>query len=1563
MGKPKIRFKGYEDDWEQRKLGEVAQEFKSGNSLKADEIDITGDYPVYGGNGLRGYTSTYNHDGEYALIGRQGALCGNMNYSVGKAYFTEHAVVVKADENNDTRFLYYMLDTMNLGQYSDQSAQPGLAVNKLVKLENQFPMKEEQQRIGWYFSNIDHLITLHQRKCEETKSLKKYMLQKMFPENGNCVPKIRFSGFADAWEQRKLSDIYASIGNAFVGTATPYYVESGHFYLESNNIKDGQINHNSEIFINDEFYEKQKDKWLHTGDMVMVQSGHVGHAAVIPEELDNSAAHALIMFRHPKEKIEPYFLNYQYQTNKSKKKIEEITTGNTIKHILASDMQEFVVDITNYDEQKKIGSYFQKLDHLITLHQRKCYRFIDIALDAWEQRKWIDVVDISTEMVNPTTGEYDNMPHIAPGNIESFTGRILDNVKTVKEEQLISGKFRFRPDDVVYGKINPQLGKYFYATVNGLTSADAYVFNGKNGLKQKFLFALLQTSDFFKYSVSVSKRSGMPKINRDELNAYSFLMPSEEEQDRIGSYLLQLDHLITLHQHKLFCAKNVMKYITTDINTPKKEAIMAELESVIEQKLIEQLIYGDSQWTYREDLKTEADLWKNFRYILEQNNKERLNGEPLSDAEFEQVKNQLQFSSFYKAGEWLVGENGKVMVHVQRDTERLHLVVMNHEHIAGGSSVYEVINQYNALKMDEDSSVNARDRRFDVTLMINGLPMIHIELKNKQHSYMDGFWQIKKYIGEGKFTGIFSAVQMFVISNGVDTKYFSAASDSELNPKFISGWLDKENNAVSDYLVFAKSVLRIPEAHEMIARYTVLDEEAKRLILLRPYQIHAIEAIRDASKTGKSGFVWHTTGSGKTLTSYKATRNLLMDIPAIDKAIFLIDRKDLDTQTTMAFQAYANNDLIDVDETDNVFDLKKKLKSVDRQVIVTTIQKLQRLITRKLQEGTPEYHKIKNLKIAFVVDECHRAVTPGIKREIERFFGNSLWYGFTGTPRFAENPYPQMGDLPRTTQELYGDCLHKYTIQNAIHDNAVLGFQVEHNGPKNKKDETDSNLYVTESHMLKVLEVILNKSYYKLGFQNGKGKTYEGLLTTSSIQLAQKYYDLLKMVKEGKTTLKIDEKIKQVLPDFPKFAITYSVTENEEGSHVNQQKMQESLDDYNKMFGTKYEISQIQGYNGNLNKRLARKDAKYKSRNEQLDLVIVVDRLLTGFDAPCLSTIFIDRPPMGPHDLIQAFSRTNRIYDKNKVYGQIVTFQAPKLFKESVDNAVRLYSAGSTQTALLADWKEVESAFRKSLKALRVSAETPEEVPGMSIKEKKIFVKLFQDFDKFFAQLKSFTQYEDNMLAGYGITEDEYTDYAGQYLNAKEEIKEDTDGQIDDPGVPVVDEDYELMAYSHTKIDYEYIINLIQNIVSPDEESQDVTQEQKQKQMDEVKQYVEELRKDNPKVAEIMTTLIGEIEQDVNKYKGQSILNIVENMKQECIEKVVTDFCITWYTSKDDVMYAAMHYRNGEIPNESAIKETANFTSYKEVQERAIPKFKYYTMMIAELRKTLDEEIKPLMNH
>ena len=530
-----------------------------------------------------------------------------------------------------------------------------------------------------------------------------------------------------------MGEIYGSIGNAFVGTATPYYVEQGHFYLESNNVKDGQINHNSEIFINDEFYEKQKDKWLHTGDVVMVQSGHVGHAAVIPKELNNTVAHALIMFRNPKEEIEPYFLNYEYQTDKVKKKIENITTGNTIKHILASDMQEFVVDVPKYEEQKVIASYFSHLDHLITLHQRKCYRFIDIALDAWEQRKldsW-GTFYYGRSCPKWSVTEDATIPCIRYGELYTKFGAKIDRVYSYTNMPPENLRFS-KGTEVLIPRVGEDPMDYNHCT--WLSMPDVAigemisVFNTDNN--PLFTATMFNATLQNEFAMRVEGGS-VTNLYFEKLKNIEVSFPSIQEQEKIAAYFENLDHLITLHQHKLFCAKNVMKYITTDINTPKKEAIMAELESVIEQKLIEQLIYGDSQWTYREDLKTEADLWKNFRYILEQNNKERLNGEPLSDAEFEQVKNQLQFSSFYKAGEWLVGENGKVMVHVQRDTERLHLVVMNHEHIAGGSSVYEVINQYNALKMDEDSSVNARDRRFDVTLMINGLPMIHIELKNK----------------------------------------------------------------------------------------------------------------------------------------------------------------------------------------------------------------------------------------------------------------------------------------------------------------------------------------------------------------------------------------------------------------------------------------------------------------------------------------------------------------------------------------------------------------------------------------------------------------------------------------------------------------------------------------------------------------------------------------------------------------------------------------------------------------------------------------------------------------
>ena len=1533
-------------DWEQRKFSELYKKVNEKNIFRFGVDKIISVANMYFKEDVKKpndeYMRTYNimRLGDIAFEGNK-----SKNFSHGR--FVENTIgdgivshvfdVFRPVMDYDLLFWKYLINNENvMGRIMTRCTKASTMMTNLVAKDflNEnilVPTIEEQHKIGTYIDKLDHLITLHHRKC--------IILRKM---------KV------NDWEQRKLGDVLSLLKDGTHGTHRD--AESGPLLLSAKNIKNGTVqwDESDRRISEDEYNIIHSNFRLQKGDVLLTIVGSIGEVAILSQS-EGVTFQRSVAFLRPSDEICSEFLYSEIQGQKFQKELNDRKSTSAQPGMYLGDLGAIPIEFpTSDEEQMQIGSYFSTIDHLITLHHRKRVILKKTKVSDWEQRKVGDYLTESREIGNK--GDVARKMTVklwGKGVYEKLEAGSTNTQYFIRHaNQFIYSKLDFL--NCAFGVVPEELESLE-------TTADVPAFDCVYMNPYFMFYRTIQPSFYIQNGIIANGSRKAKRIHTDTFLEMPISVPCLTEQNKIVGYFQSLDHLITLHHHEEFCTENVLIYIEINKTIQIKEDIMAELESVIEQKLIDQLVYGDSQWTYRADLKTEEDLWNNFRYILVQNNKDRLNGEPLSDTEFEQVKNQLQFSSFYKAGEWLVGENGKVMVHVQRDTERLHLVVMNHEHIAGGSSVYEVINQYRALA-DEESQTKAQDRRFDVTLMINGLPMIHIELKNKQHSYMDGFWQIKKYIGEGKFTGIFSAVQMFVISNGVDTKYFSAASDTELNSKFISGWLDNENNPVPDYLDFAKSVLRIPEAHEMIARYTVLDEEAKRLILLRPYQIHAIEAIREASKTGKSGFVWHTTGSGKTLTSYKATRNLLMDIPSIDKAIFLIDRKDLDTQTSMAFRTYANNDLVDVDQTDNVFDLKKKLKSDDRQMIVTTIQKLQRLITKKLAEGTPEYNKIKSLKIAFVVDECHRAVTPGTKRELERFFANSLWYGFTGTPRFAENPYPQLGDLPRTTEELYGERLHRYTIQNAIHDNAVLGFQVEHNGPKNMDDETDSSMYENETHMLRVLDVILNKSYHKLGFQNGKGKTYEGLLTTSSIQLAQKYYELLKRVKNGETELQIDEKVKQILPDFPKFAITYSVTENEEGSHLNQEKMKESINDYNEMFGTKLDISQIQSYNANLNKRLARKEPKFQSRSEQLDLVIVVDRLLTGFDAPCMSTLFVDRQPMGPHDLIQAFSRTNRIFDKNKTYGQIVTFQAPKLFKECVDNAVKLYSAGSTEIALLAEWEEIEPAFRKALKALRVSAETPAEIPVMSEKEKVLFVKAFQHFDKLFAQLKSFTQYEDSMLTEYGISEDEYDDYAGHYLNVKEELKagaEDTQSEMEEQPIDV---DYELMAYSNTKIDYEYIINLIQNIVTPDEDVE-ITPEERQKQLEEVKQYIDDLRKENPKVADIMSTLVSEIEQDEVKYKGQSILNIVENMKHECIEKVVMDFSITWYVSKDDVMYAATHYRNGEIPNESAIKSTADFTSFKEAQERAIPKFKYYNMMIEELRKTLEEEIKPLLNN
>lgn len=1019
---------------------------------------------------------------------------------------------------------------------------------------------------------------------------------------------------------------------------------------------------------------------------------------------------------------------------------------------------------------------------------------------------------------------------------------------------------------------------------------------------------------------------------------------------------------------------------------------MAMLESEMEKLLIEQLCCDVSQWTYRDDIRTEADLWDNLRQKLNQNNIALLDGVPLTNEEMNQVKEFIrdQAETTYKAARWLAGEHRVAQIPVVREDASkgtISLIAINNREVAGGTSSYEVINQYRSTI---EESGGTRDRRFDVTLLINGLPLIHIELKNQDHPFMDAYRQIKKYGEEGKFRGLMGLVQMFVVTNGPQTRYIAANNRGELNEKFLTGWVNEHNEPVEDYLAFAKAALNIPAAHLMIGKYSVLDNERKKVILLRPYQIHAIEAIRKASRDRKSGFIWHTTGSGKTLTSYTVTKNLL-DIPSVDKTIFLIDRKDLDQQTSDSFKSYADSDDIDVQNTDKTADLEKKLASKDRDTIVTTIQKLQTIIRRCTEDSPSEKYqklaaKIQVKNIAFVVDECHRAVTPETKRLIEKFFSKSLWYGFTGTPIFAENKRSQKGDLARTTQELYGECLHKYTIKEAIHDGAVLGFQIQsmgHNidqfrtwavemglydedsvmdvraekleqeiGTAYKKAH-ERDFYDSDEHRNKVIDYIVNRSGAKLRLNAGDGQSYEGLLTVASIEDAQRYYRLFKQFQaDGK----VAEKIKKLLPDFPKVAITYTVGENEDGATANQKEMAEALADYNSMFGTNWDLSTLGAYNTELNERLARKKSKYFNRSEQLDLVIVVDRLLTGFDAPCMSTIFLDRPPMKPQHLIQAFSRTNRLFDKSKRYGQVVTMQTPSLYAKLIDDALVLYCNGGTNDVAAPTWSETKQKFSKALTELRKIAATPEAATELTGKaELAKFAKAFQAVDRYFSELQVYDEFkEEDLKTIFEFDREEFERLTGVYKNVIEQLKTDPEPGPDPVGIDI---EYELESVKTVEIDYRYLVSLIQSHMPTDSDvAGTITDAEDQR----ISTYIEQYCKDNPQIGQILRQIWLEVKFNPESYRNKDAFSVVQERVREVLDKAVAEFAAKWSVNAEELKAFAINTPSSEVDPAKINTAMGDFKAYKEAGGNG-SKLAYLKGLRHAVADFVGNEIKPLL--
>lgn len=1044
------------------------------------------------------------------------------------------------------------------------------------------------------------------------------------------------------------------------------------------------------------------------------------------------------------------------------------------------------------------------------------------------------------------------------------------------------------------------------------------------------------------------------------------------------------------------------------------EKISYQDESEIEARLIDVLGEGRNQWTYRPDLKSEEDLWNNLRQKITYKNLSELGEVLLTDKEFELIKTQIlsRTQTPFDAGKWLRGENGIARVTIDREDMTLgqvSLVVNSNQDINGGTASYEVVHQIAKNR----SSIENRDRRFDVTLLINGLPIIQIELKkvNAKDGIYQAFNQVKKYAEEGLFrNNIFSTLQLFVVSNEKTTRYFANAMPKDMHRKFLFSWRTTDNKKVDNLYEFSKQVLNIPDAHHLVALYTILseDQDNRNLMVLHPYQIHAIEALFQAASQRKSGYVWHATGSGKTVTSFVSTK-LLARANGIHRTVMLVDRKDLDNQTTSEFTKFASeyntgistgsgksNTLIVGTGSSKELSDTLLADANSNVVIITTRQKLDAAMkyarNQEEKNETNRYKKLIGQRIAFIVDECHRAISPENMEEIKAFFPNSLWYGFTGTPIFEVNKKQAKGQLARTTDDQYGDVLHTYTIKNALEDGSVLGFQVEHEdtiepislnnqihrelravekyasySPEqlNKViDEFDNikkesfikpTVYERDEHIEKVIRKIFrpDNAYTKFDFKNGKPQK-SAILTTSSIAMAKKYYAAIKamtahedwMEKEFtkypiRTGRTMDD------PDFPRIAITYSLDENDANAKDQQDEMTAIIADYNAYYNTAWSLSDIERYNGDINNRLARKKAEFKQFGKQVDLVIVVDRLLTGFDAPTVQTLFMDRT-MEYAGLIQAFSRTNRTYPE-KTKGLIVTFRKPFTMEKNVEEATKLYSEAKEEAGLIyPTYKESKEKFEAAYRKIREFVITSDAVDEHTNLEARIeYVKAYQALSNAYEALVTYDDYNDEsaeLKDKVFVLEEQM----GVYQTVKGSIL------VEEPDGPETDlSEIEFFSGNSAKlydIDATYIDQLLGTYYA---NSPDVR--------DEIETAMMKLNKAEI-VRKVYRDILDAIDSD-DVDENADIFSIKRLYFTKAKNTIIHKFAEEWAVDSDPLYSSAVQYTPGAevTPNIGNIIDGSNFEVYKQLNPDA-KRFKYPQDIKRAWRIVLDDAVIPLEN-
>lgn len=837
----------------------------------------------------------------------------------------------------------------------------------------------------------------------------------------------------------------------------------------------------------------------------------------------------------------------------------------------------------------------------------------------------------------------------------------------------------------------------------------------------------------------------------------------------------------------------------------------------MERDFIRILSENENQWRYRSDIKTESDLWNNFISHLNRLNVAVLKDMYLTDKETKRVQVELTrlTGTPFLASQWLRGENGVSQIVLERDTgEKITLEAFRNKDISGGTSSYEVVNQ---IVPDIKRQV-----RGDVTLLINGLPIIHIELKKEsaKDGYIQAYHQIQRYAEGGFFKGIYATTQIFIVSNKVETRYFARPSEDtplayKRMEKFLFNWRTEDNVPVPDLFDFTRTVLRIPDAHELISQYTILVDDQKNqkfLMVLRPYQIHAIRKIRRQAAKHEGGFVWHATGSGKTITSFVATKLLAQHSIGVDRTVMVVDRTDLDAQTQDEFTKFASeyhtgqssgtsvaNTLIV--GIKNQRQLSRSLLSSknNNTILVTTIQKLSAAMRTAQQDsenkGTNQFEKLRKEHIVFIVDEAHRAVSDEEMRRIKKLLPNSTWFGLTGTPIFEENKKQENGTYARTTEQQYGKLLHAYTTKNAMDDEAVLGFQVEYHSLLLEEDQEEIvaranngkavediikqesklpiEIYQADQHIKAMLQKIFNRRSLikKFNVKNGF-PTMSGILTTHSIAQAKRIYKMLKKMKAEGTLIngrQFDERHQLIDSNFPRVAITFSTNPDQLDKNEQDDELVEIMRDYAHQFdSTPYEDEKL--YNQNINKRLARKETQYQMNGQWLDLVIVVDRLLTGFDSPTIQTLYVDRE-MNYQKLLQAFSRTNRI-NAGKDVGMIVTFRKPETMKINVQDTFRLFSNETQDFKVLIpkEYTEVKEEFESFAQAYHQTEdellENPTDVKAMINQ-----VSAYQKLEKSYKALKSYDEYEEDVERFAEVVE-ELPTYQGKVENLKVKIKD-----------------------------------------------------------------------------------------------------------------------------------------------------------------------------------------------